>query len=370
MTPPNGLSFQAMELLTKLNSRSVAVSYLQLLVEIVTERGFSSSELLTGLPIPAKLLDQPGARLSPVQWGLVVNRAMLMCDDAGLGYECGLRMRPTVSGYLGYAVMSSPSVGEAMNLLARYIESRQRAFSIRVDSDSTSAVVELRQNHALPVLRSFFYEHILVGIARGLISTLGLDFDAEPVREMELWFDWPEPDYHSRYQERLPRARFSRSSNCLRVPASLLDAVPLLADPHASRQAVEHCERELAQLGGEDDSISWRVSAELVLTPHEGYPDQQAVAKRLHQSTRTLARQLAHDGTSFRRLLDEARYRDARQLLESSPMAIADIAAYLGYSNPANFTRAFRQWSGQAPSAYRQGNRAETVRSNSKETSN
>jgi AraC-like DNA-binding protein len=337
----------------KLDKPSIAASYLQLLVEIVEEHGFSAADLLAGLPIPARLLEEAGARMSPLQWGLAVNRAMVLCRDMGLGYECGLRMRPTVNGSLGYAVMSCRNMGEALELLARYIESRQRAFSVRLQIEGDHAVVELRQNHAVPVLRSFFNEHILVGIARGAAIIMGTDFSAPVFTDSEISFEWSEPPYHRHYRSRLPPVRFGRPANLLRVPARLLEARPVLADPQASRQAIEQCERELALLGGEADSITMRVCAQLVLRPHKGYPDQETVAERLNLSTRTLSRQLHKDGTSFRRLLEETRHRDACRLLESSPLDIADIAAHLGYLNPANFTRAFQQWSGKAPSHYR-----------------
>ena len=332
---------------------SVAASYLQLLAEIVAERGHSAGDLLAGLPIPQRSLEEPGRRISPLQWGLAVNRAMILCRDQGLGYECGLRMRPTVNGSLGYAVMSCRTLRQALDLLARYIESRQRAFSIRVALDGDFATVELRQNHLIPVLRSFFNEHILVGIARGTATILGVDVRSEVFRGTEIWFEWREPPYHRAYSDRLPPVRFSRPANLLRFPVRMLEAAPVLADPQASRQAIEQCERELAQLGGEADSITMRVCSELVLKPHEGYPDQDTVAGRLHMSTRTLARRLLQDGTSFRRLLEEARHRDACQLLESSPLDIAAVAVHLGYVNPANFTRAFRQWTGQTPSQFR-----------------
>lgn len=332
---------------------SVAASYLQLLVEIVGERGYSVADLLSGLPLSVGLLDEPGGRMSPLQWGLAVNRAMVLCKDQGLGYECGLRMRPTVNGNLGFAVMSGRNMHEVLGLLARYIESRQRAFSVRVQMEDDFAVIELRENHRIPVLRSFFNEHILVGIARGAATILGVDVRSDLFRGTEIWFEWREPAYHAAYRERLPTVRFSRPSNLLRFPISLLDAKPVLADSQASRQAIEQCERDLALLGGEADSMTMRVCAELILRPHQGYPDQELVAEKLHMSTRTLARRLSQDGTSFRRLLEEARHRDACRLLESSPLDIAAVAAQLGYTNPANFTRAFRQWTGQTPSQFR-----------------
>lgn len=332
---------------------SVAASYLQVLVEIAAERGLSARELLDGLPFSPRLLEESGGRMSPLQWGLVVNRAMLLFQNEGLGYECGLRMRPTINGSLGYAVLSCKTMREALDVLVRFIASRQRAFSLSVVMRDDFALVELRQNHQIPVLRSFFYEHILVGIAQGMAAILGEGARAEIFRDSEIWFDWSEPAYHQKYKDRLPKIQFSQPQNLLRFPIHFLDAAPPLADPLARQQAVEQCERELAQLGGEAASILLRASAELILHPYKGYPDQDAVAARLHMSTRTLSRHLRNDGTSFRRLLEEARYRDACRLLESSPLDIAEVAAHLGYGSPANFTRAFRQWAGLTPSQFR-----------------
>jgi AraC-like DNA-binding protein len=337
-----------------LDKPTVAISYLQLLLEIGADRGLAPEAMLAGVPISPELLHLPGARMSPLQWGQAVMRAMSLCNEPGLGYECGLRMRPTVNGFLGYATMSCGSVREAMELAARYIEARQRGFSMRLSHSGDHAIVEVRQNHPIPALRSFFYEHILVGLARGATTILGVEPEPWRFEGVELWFDWPEPPYHTRYARRLPPVRFGRGANLLRFPAQMLELKPVLADPQASRQAIELCERELAQLGGAGDNIVLRVCAELVAAPGGGYPDQEVVAAKLGISTRSLVRRLREDGSGFQQLLDEARRRDACELIERSPLSLAEVAARLGYTNPANFTRAFRKWTGESPSAYRQ----------------
>jgi AraC-like DNA-binding protein len=337
----------------ELDKPSIAISYLQLLLEIGGERGLAPEAMLAGVPVSPELLHLPGARMSPVQWALAVSRAMTLCGEPGLGYECGLRMRPTVNGFLGYATMSCGSMREAMELAARYIEARQRGFAMRLSRGGGYAIVEVRQNHPIPALRAFFYEHILVGVARGAAAILGIEPEPWRFEGVELWFDWPEPPYHARYAARLPPVRFSRGANLLRFPERMLELKPVLADPQASRQAIELCERELAQLGGAGDSIVLRVCAELVAAPQGGYPDQETVAARLHLSSRSLVRRLREDGSGFQQLLDEARRRDACELIERSPLRLAEIAARLGYTNPANFTRAFRKWTGESPSEYR-----------------
>lgn len=78
------------------------------------------------------------------------------------------------------------------------------------------------------------------------------------------------------------------------------------------------------------------------------------MAARLHMSASTLKRRLQNEGFSFNMLLDEARHRDAVHLLDNTALRIEDIGARLGFQNTANFTRAFKQWSGITPSAWRQ----------------
>jgi AraC-like DNA-binding protein len=177
-------------------------------------------------------------------------------------------------------------------------------------------------------------------------------FIGEAPGEMELWFDWPEPAYFARYRERLPPVRFSRPANQLRFPSRYLARRPMLADDSAHDQALAQVQREYASVPGEDNDLVARVRAELVLG-EAGYLQLEALAARLCMSSRTLRRKLDAQGASYQALLDEARQRDARQLLESSALDIQAISARLGFLNPPSFTRAFKLWTGSTPSEYR-----------------
>ena len=89
----------------------------------------------------------------------------------------------------------------------------------------------------------------------------------------------------------------------------------------------------------------------------EGYGSLTSMAKRLGVSPRTLRRRLALGGLSYRKLVDEARYRDARRLLETSELDLAIISKRLGFDSPPSFTRAFKQWAKTTPSEYRAAQR-------------
>jgi AraC-like DNA-binding protein len=79
--------------------------------------------------------------------------------------------------------------------------------------------------------------------------------------------------------------------------------------------------------------------------------DQQAgrssvadVAKSLRLSVRTLERNLARDGNSFRSLQDEALKRRFKRLAADPDLSLATIAERLGYGDESALSRATRRW--------------------------
>jgi AraC-like DNA-binding protein len=91
---------------------------------------------------------------------------------------------------------------------------------------------------------------------------------------------------------------------------------------------------------------------DVLLRDPSAIPDQSAVAAELFVSTRTLSRRLRQEGTSFRALRDEVRQVLSEQLLCQASMTTEQVAARLGYADPASFIRAFRRWKGCPPQAF------------------
>ena len=61
----------------------------------------------------------------------------------------------------------------------------------------------------------------------------------------------------------------------------------------------------------------------------------------------------ARQGVSFLQLLDDTRHQLALGYVEQKRLSITEIAFMLGFSDVSNFNRAFRRWTGRAPSEYR-----------------
>lgn len=70
-------------------------------------------------------------------------------------------------------------------------------------------------------------------------------------------------------------------------------------------------------------------------------------------SGRTLQRRLAASRTSLAAVLDELRRDRAEQLLGEGSLGLGEIAARVGFAEPASFTRAWRRWRGEPPSRSR-----------------
>lgn len=89
------------------------------------------------------------------------------------------------------------------------------------------------------------------------------------------------------------------------------------------------------------------------LAMHEGFPRIDWVASKVGATRRSLQRYLQSQGTSFNQVLEEVLRRHAIRHLEEDALSITEIALRLGYTDPAHFTRAFRRWTGVAPSSFR-----------------
>lgn len=83
-------------------------------------------------------------------------------------------------------------------------------------------------------------------------------------------------------------------------------------------------------------------------------PTMEEVSKHLDIHPRTLQRMLKKEQTSFRDLLEVDKFNRAKRLMIHSTIPLTIVSAELGFTNSANFTRAFKRWSGMTPRAFKQ----------------
>lgn len=335
--------------LDDLTKPAVPVGYGRLILDVAATHDVEPATLLAAADVAAELMDDPSARLSAVQSGSLLFHAMELSSEPAFGYEVGLHSSLTSHGIMGYGLLSSSTVRQAINLSERYMPARLPMLAMSLSVDGGTAAIEVVDNAPLGLVRQCTIDLFLVGIAR--IAPIVTDRRRQP-EEMEMWFDYPEPDYYARFKDRLPAARFDMGVNQVRFPASDLDLSPETANVVTAAMVEEQCRRELEQLGLDGDLVV-QVQAALHETDG-GYPDLDTVADRLHLSSRTFKRKLQEHGTSFRQLVDATRRAEAVRLLNTTTLSVSQIAERLGYADASSFTRAFHKWTSTTPGAFRQ----------------
>ena len=101
-------------------------------------------------------------------------------------------------------------------------------------------------------------------------------------------------------------------------------------------------------------SVAMLVRTKLTEQLSSGHASQDSIARSLHMSLRSLQRKLNNEGTSYKELVDETRRELAAHYMAESHLTINEITYLLGFSEPSNFSRAFKRWTGKSPSAYRE----------------
>ena len=80
-------------------------------------------------------------------------------------------------------------------------------------------------------------------------------------------------------------------------------------------------------------------------------------ASLMHTSLSTLKRRLSASGTTYRVVVDELRFKRAKELLEDTDARIIDVASAVGFDDPSHFANMFRRVSGLSPREFRKNMR-------------
>jgi AraC-like DNA-binding protein len=317
------------------------------IAELVQRWGIAPEELLGPFGLSVEALADPA---SSVSVPTMERRARTLTGEPALGVYLGLQMRISAHGFLGFAVMAASTLREVLTLASRFAPTRTTAIGIRLEERDDRAAIIFEEHCSFGTARDFVISALVVGFDRiGSALVAGKELLGG---EVDVAF--PEPVYAARLLQslRADKIRFSQAANRMEFDRRNLDLPIATADADAFRLARDQCERELDRLGLRGSLVT-RVRALLGARDRE-LPALARVARELGMSVRTLKRKLAEEGTTYSGLVDEVNLGRAAMLLQRE-LTVEEIADRLGYSDAANFTRAFRRWTGKSPRAYRRG---------------
>ena len=265
--------------------------------------------------------------------------------------ELGVAIAPTIPGHnwelLDYCCFNAPTVRAALARLERYFPLFNEHVTLSITLTPTGASLDMR----VPGEPLCFGRH-------GNELWLGMAIDRvrratrSHIAPLRCWLAHPAPRVGRAFADfaGTERLSFGSEGNGFELGGEV-DTRVVGADPVLLSVLDSYAERELAERGPARGLIG-RVRDLVRRSLPDPPPPLEEVADRLRMSPRTLQRQLAGSGASYRDLVDGVREQLARFHLEAGRSS-DEIAHLLGYSERAPFLRAFQRWTGRSPGDFR-----------------
>ena len=309
--------------------------------------GIDPAPLFAAEDIKVRLPIDPCVRLSYEKVDQLRAKAEKLCGDEAFGLRSAMVYLPSQLGALGYAWQASLTLRKAFLRLERFVRVVNDKAEVHVEDRDACMIVTLKVNVGSQC------EFARDDGALALITRMCRLISGDHFRLQAVNFKHREPRDIKPYFEYFGcQLNFDQADNQLLIPLSLADETLLGANPELALINDKVVTRRLARL--DRDDIVARVQASLMdLLPHGNISDD-AVADALHMSVRTMHRKLTEENNNFRTLLVEMRRDLAELYILDNSLTLTEISLLLGFSEPSSFSRAFKSWTGTAPSEVRQ----------------
>ncbi|AMO38507.1 AraC family transcriptional regulator [Thauera humireducens] len=329
------------------------IAFIRAIVTGYRRLGMDPANALAQAQIPPALLETPDARVTAAQMEVMSGVAMQELDDETLGWFS--RRLPWGSyGMLCRASLTSPTLEVALKRWCRHHRLLTEDIVLDFSQPRGSATIRIVEHTGLGELREF----CLVSTLRYLLGYACWLVDSR-IALAETTFPFPAPHHADAYHYLFPGpVRFDADTASLSFDARYLE-LPVRRDEKALQTMLQRA-LPLTVLQYRRDRLLVHSVAQILATDPAAAHTAEDVAAQLNTSVRTLHRQLKEEGVSLQRLKNEARRERAIKLLLQTRKPVKQIAAAVGFDSEKSFARAFREWTGVAPSAYRIGASAET----------
>lgn len=261
----------------------------------------------------------------------------------------GAQVQPRHVGVLGYLVLASTTLGEAMLAYQRY----ERLF-YGVDLAEISVEGEQAEIRWAPGEVQLGPLHDATAIA-ALVTFLRRQIDHPPPPSL-IAFTHPSPVSEREYNAYTEffgcQVRFGDTHTRVRFPVAYLGIAMPHSDP-GLRAILDRQAQALLLALPDSDAFDRALQQTMLKLLPDANASLPRVARELHVSVRTLQRRLDTRGLTWQQLLDRTREQLARQYLADRALTLSDISLLLGFSEQSAFTRAFKRWTGETPAQVR-----------------
>ena len=320
------------------------------LVKLLLESGVPITDALHGTGLNAPDLADASCRTSIEQYLIACRNAIRLSQDPSLAFRLGSRLHLADYGMYGLLLLSCETVRDYRRNAVKYQLLATPTMSVDCAEDDRHAVWILRDESTRELprdLRMFLIEQHVIQQMTHLRDALG-----RPCRPVMARFAYPAPAHRKVYAEHLQcHCIFDCHRSEIRYPREILAQAPYLANPLAVTTVQSICDALIADIVA---SLGFAGKVyQMLRQMSDPSADMKAIASSLKMTDRTLRRRLADEGTSFSAISRHVKYAVATGHLKSSDASIEQVAAFTGFSDPANFRRAFIRWTNMTPAQFR-----------------
>jgi AraC-like DNA-binding protein len=327
--------------------------YLVPLLDQLRRQGVDVEPLLRAAGLDAARFEARDATLQPAEFEAFVASARRVTGRADLGFEAGRLVQQTMHELLGYGMLGCRNLDEVLRLVGRHHHLILETFAFRYRRVGAGAG-EVNYTPAIGMSQETLHFYLEL-MAMADHNQVRLFFGGE-VPAYDFYLAMPEPAHVKRYDAFAP-ARFHFDPAALPglrvvLGADLLGRVLPFANPRMVEDIDERCAAIGQRPPASDEG--WGDFVNMMLRQARGdLTTLDALARHVGLSARTIDRHLKKEGLQFRDLAQQARFERACELMTASTATVAQVAADLGFSDAANFSRAFRRVVGMAPGEFR-----------------
>ncbi|MCW8844313.1 MAG: AraC family transcriptional regulator [Gammaproteobacteria bacterium] len=277
----------------------------------------------------------------------IVSLRRLIGDDWHL--QVIHRLNLFAHGSLGMAAATSCNMDAAISVLERFITVRAPFVRLVRRLEQGECILQVVDETGLGQNWRDMLEIVMLGIQSLLEQVHGA-----PLYEAQMSFAWPAPPYRQVLEAQVQGVLvFAATEHSIVMPQSWLERSSPMHELAMHQAALSRVEAEFEAMASQI-TVTSRVRHALLAAP-EHVPLLSEIASSQHVAPRTLIRRLKREGSSYQQVLQQVRKQRAIELLSEPTLTVKQVSYLLGYKDPSNFGRAFAQWVGQSPGAYRKG---------------
>jgi AraC-like DNA-binding protein len=319
----------------------------RILIHLAQERGINVKEILEKAGLTDADLNNPDKWITFEQEISIYMQIADLISDPDFGLILGQNYHIGHFGEWVMAVNCCTNALEAWKTMFELIDLVPVYFQYILEAKGNVATFTLYEIMDWGSYRRFLHEAHAVGF-----YYICCEIIREKIPLIEARFAYPKPEYADQYKKifNCPIVFDAEETQAIFDSSYLKKNLP--CSNILTKKLYEKECRQVLQNLNMFATTAGRVRYAILSKKNE-FPDMKNLAKSLNMSSQTMRRRLAAEGIDYKSLSRQVREDRACALLTSTNMTMEEIADSLGYSDVANFYRAFKSWTGQTPLSFR-----------------